>query len=59
MRLFFLGCVVLLGCARAALAGPATAASHVFEGRDIFNLQWVEDPQIRPDGRAIAYVRMS
>ncbi len=25
----------------------------------MFGLQWVEDPQIRPDGREIAYVRMS
>lgn len=26
---------------------------------DVFDLQWVSDPQISPDGRSIAYVRMS
>src|SRR3984885_6490703 len=26
---------------------------------DVFDLQWVSDPQIAPDGRSIAYVRMS
>src|SRR5277367_6500413 len=26
---------------------------------DVFDLQWVADPQISPDGRSIAYVRMS
>src|SRR5277367_5869903 len=25
---------------------------------DVFDLQWVADPQISPDGRSIAYVRM-
>ncbi|HEY0341661.1 MAG TPA: DPP IV N-terminal domain-containing protein, partial [Steroidobacteraceae bacterium] len=49
---------------QVAVAAPETAPrdagrSHVFTARDIFDLQWVEDPQIRPDGHAIAYVRMS
>src|SRR5277367_2631981 len=26
---------------------------------DVFDLQWAADPQISPDGRSIAYVRMS
>ena len=59
MRSFFCGCAVVLMAARVALASPETGPSHVFEGRDIFNLQWVEDPQIRPDGHEVAYVRMS
>jgi len=63
MHRFSLGCGVLLALATvlatAAVAAPREAPSHVFEGRDIFDLQWVEDPQIRPDGRAVAYVRMS
>src|SRR5271169_5176592 len=25
---------------------------------DVFDLQWVSDPQVSPDGRSIAYVRM-
>ena len=59
MRGLVLGWVVLLAAVHTAVAAPESAPSRVFEGRDIFNLQWVEDPQIRPDGRAIAYVRMS
>jgi dipeptidyl aminopeptidase/acylaminoacyl peptidase len=52
----------VLFCAGLALsagvpAAPVDAPSRVFEGRDIFALQWVADPQIRPDGRAVAYVR--
>ncbi|MBV8805685.1 MAG: S9 family peptidase, partial [Sinobacteraceae bacterium] len=38
---------------------PAESPSHLFEGKDIFSLQYVSDPQIRPDGRAVAYVRVS
>src|SRR5882757_5418000 len=62
MRNIVVGWVVLFAALQAAFAAPAAPAaapSHVFEGRDLFGLQWVEDPQIRPDGRAIAYVRMS
>jgi dipeptidyl aminopeptidase/acylaminoacyl peptidase len=42
-----------------ASATPANAPSHLFEGRDLFGLQWATEPQIRPDGGTIAYVRMS
>ena len=45
--------------AAPALAAPAESASHRFEGRDLFGLQWVADPQIRPDGAVIAYVRVA
>ncbi|MDZ7658727.1 DPP IV N-terminal domain-containing protein [Fodinibius sp.] len=30
-----------------------------FTGMDVFELQWVEDPQISPDGEQIVYVRRS
>src|SRR5579885_1485858 len=40
-------------------ASPATEPSHRFEGKDLFQLQYVTDPQISPDGRLIAYVRIS
>ena len=43
----------------ATLAAPAEAPSRKFEGRDLFGLQVAADPQIRPDGRAIAYTRVS
>jgi dipeptidyl aminopeptidase/acylaminoacyl peptidase len=59
MRRLILPGVVLFAAAKMVVAAPDMGPSHVFEGKDIFNLQWVEDPQIRPDGRAIAYVRMS
>lgn len=56
MRSAFLLCAAVAVCAVAS-ATPADSPSRVFEGRDIFSLQWVADPQIRPDGRAVAYVR--
>ena len=59
MRSLLWSCVLALVVAPLVLAAPETGPSHLFEGRDIFNLQWVEDPQIRPDGREVAYVRMS
>src|SRR5579872_1337927 len=56
MRLFSLICFLTAG---TAVAATAEAPSHVFEGKDLFSLQAVSDPQIRPDGHAIAYVRVS
>jgi Tol biopolymer transport system component len=58
MRFLIFGCVALLAI-HTAVAASQEGPSHLFQGLDIFDLQWVEDPQIRPDGRAIAYVRMS
>ena len=40
-------------------AAPPDAPTKTFEGRDLFGLQYAADPQIRPDGRAIAYARRS
>jgi dipeptidyl aminopeptidase/acylaminoacyl peptidase len=39
--------------------GLAQTSKSVFKPLDVFDLQWVSDPQISPDGRSIAYVRMS
>ncbi len=36
----------------------AQTAKSPFKSLDVFDLQWVSDPQISPDGRTIAYVRM-
>ena len=36
-----------------------TAAKPALKPIDVFDLQWASDPQIAPDGRSIAYVRMS
>lgn len=57
MRLVY--AVVALAVASSSGAVPAVSPSHVFEGKDIFSLQCVTDPQIRPDGHVVAYVRMS
>lgn len=48
----------LLACVHV-LASPAKAPSNKFEGRDLFAIQFAMEPQIRPDGRAVAYVRVS
>src|ERR1700761_6698556 len=58
MRLTFLFTLAAFA-AGIAVAAPAESPSHVFEGRDLFALQCVTDPQIRPDGHAIAYVRVT
>jgi dipeptidyl aminopeptidase/acylaminoacyl peptidase len=58
MRSITFACVALLATG-ALRAAPAEALSHVFEGKDLFSLQVVTDPQIRPDGHVIAYVRVS
>src|SRR6202789_2873557 len=48
----------LLLCAAPA-AGIAQAVKPALKPLDVFDLQWVSDPEISPDGRSIAYVRMS
>ncbi len=40
-----------------ALAQMAEGPSKTFQGRDIFGIRTAADPQVRPDGGAIAYVR--
>jgi Tol biopolymer transport system component len=50
--------LVALLCTAPALATPADAPTPLFEGRDLFGLQWATDPQISPDGRTVAYVRL-
>jgi acylaminoacyl-peptidase len=37
----------------------ARSAAPALQPLDVFDLQWAADPQISPDGRSIAYVRMS
>jgi dipeptidyl aminopeptidase/acylaminoacyl peptidase len=39
--------------------GFAQNAKPPLQPLDVFDLQWVSDPQVSPDGRSIAYVRMS
>jgi dipeptidyl aminopeptidase/acylaminoacyl peptidase len=54
--------LALLGSAASAqlpIAAVTPAPSPVFTGGDLFNLTYASDPQISPDGKRIAYVRMS
>src|ERR1700683_3881024 len=51
--------VALVASVNAVSAAPREAPSAVFEGIDLFGLQWASNPQIRPDGRVVAYVRSS
>jgi dipeptidyl aminopeptidase/acylaminoacyl peptidase len=52
--------VLAATCLLAVLAhADADPTKPVFKGSDVFDLQWVADPQISPDGRSIAYVRMT
>lgn len=55
--LFLIGALAGGGLAPPVLAqdGP----SRTFGPRDLFGLQQASDPQVRPDGGAIAYVRVS
>jgi dipeptidyl aminopeptidase/acylaminoacyl peptidase len=40
-------------------AANAVVSPRMLEPKDIFALQWATDPQIRADGKAVAYVRNS
>ncbi len=42
-----------------SIAAPLDAPNRSFQGTDLFGLQYATDPQIRPDGRVVAYVRVS
>ena len=43
-----------------SVSTPVVAQSQkpAFKPLDVFDLQWAADPQVSPDGRSIAYVRM-
>ena len=53
--------VVLLALqiAESVSAAPLEAPNRSFQGADLFGLQYASEPQIRPDGRVVAYVRGS
>ncbi|PSQ66453.1 MAG: peptidase S9 family protein, partial [Bacteroidetes bacterium QH_2_64_74] len=39
------------------LAGSSVAVGQPFSRMDVFDLEWVEDPQVSPDGERVVYVR--
>src|SRR5258708_8671851 len=53
---FLAAALAALGLASPGYAQPAKPA---FKPLDVFDLQWAADPQVSPDGRSIAYVRMA
>lgn len=59
MRGLLLASVFSVVLAGPALAQTADGPQPKFTGRDIFGLQQAADPEIRPDGGAIAYVRVT
>src|SRR6202000_1391821 len=48
----------LMAVVPVAAPGSAEGPKPVFKAMDVFDLQWASDPQVAPDGRTIAYVRM-
>jgi dipeptidyl aminopeptidase/acylaminoacyl peptidase len=50
---------LVVGTSTIALGAPSEGPNSVFSGRDLFDLSVASDPQISPDGRQIAYVRLS
>jgi dipeptidyl aminopeptidase/acylaminoacyl peptidase len=58
MRISFVVTLLLFVCTHVQ-AAPAEAPSKFFEGRDLFALQVATDPQIHPDGKVVAYTRVS
>ncbi|HEX5380574.1 MAG TPA: S9 family peptidase [Phenylobacterium sp.] len=57
MRSVLLASVFSLALAAPALSAVAEGPQRLFTGRDLFGLEVAGDPQFRPDGSAIAYVR--
>lgn len=56
MRAAVLASILALA-ATTVSAQVAEGPSRTFSARDLFGLQQVSDPQVRPDGGAVAYVR--
>ena len=59
MRAIVFACLAIVCSAGIAHAEPPAAPVRMFTGQDLFSLQYATDPQIRPDGTAVAYVRVS
>ncbi|HEX8233941.1 MAG TPA: S9 family peptidase [Caulobacteraceae bacterium] len=57
MRFVLAAAAALTACSTLALAKPPEGPSRTFRPADLFGLEWASDPQARPDGGAIAYVR--
>jgi dipeptidyl aminopeptidase/acylaminoacyl peptidase len=49
---------LLLAFLMLSATAASAAAPRTFQPMDVFDLQWAADPQVAPDGRQVAYVRM-
>src|ERR1700727_707745 len=56
MAVTFSAAALLALCAAPSLGSET--AKPAFKPMDVFDLQWAADPEVSPDGRNIAYVRM-
>lgn len=59
MRLAVLAAVAALSVAGTVSAQVGDGPARIFGARDLFGLQMASDPQVRPDGGAVAYVRVA
>jgi dipeptidyl aminopeptidase/acylaminoacyl peptidase len=59
MRSTLLAGIALLTIVNSASAKPAEGPARTLQPRDLFALEQAQDPQIRPDGAVVAYVRSS
>lgn len=59
MRRVVLAGVMALSMAGSVAAQMSEGPARTFGPRDLFGLQMASDPQIRPDGGAVAYVRVA
>jgi dipeptidyl aminopeptidase/acylaminoacyl peptidase len=59
MRSILLAGVALVFLVGVAHATPPEGPARTFQPQDLFALEQAQDPQIRPDGKAVAYVRAS
>jgi len=59
MRTAYFAAIAAFSFVAPLSAAVPDAPTPLFEGRDLFGLQWATDPQIRPDGGTVAYVRNS
>lgn len=57
--LSLLAVIGLLHVATPACAQAPEAPSRTLSGRDLFALQYATDPQVRPNGKEVAYVRVA
>ena len=53
------GLIALFGAAAASAGPSAESPAPTFRPIDVFGLRWASDPQIRPDGGAVAFVRQA